>query len=134
MQLFTKEKKNIEINVAPLIDIVFLLLIFFMLASEFTDFKTIDMVSPSQINKEINKSNLPIIIELSENGNININNKEVKFNELPGIINKKLNNKKDNKVVVSTPTETKVNVLIKVVDTIRKLGIENIALITKEKI
>ena len=38
MQLFTKEKKNIEINVAPLIDIVFLLLIFFMLASEFTDF------------------------------------------------------------------------------------------------
>ncbi|MDB9762474.1 biopolymer transporter ExbD [Alphaproteobacteria bacterium] len=134
MQLFIKKKKNIEINVAPLIDIVFLLLIFFMLASEFTDFKTIDMVSPSQINKEINKSNLPIIIELSENGNININNKEVKFNELPGIINKKLNNKKDNKVVVSTPTETKVNVLIKVVDTIRKLGIENIALITKEKI
>jgi len=134
MQLFTKEKKNIEINVAPLIDIVFLLLIFFMLASEFTDFKTIDMVSPSQINKEINKSNLPIIIELSENGNINIDSKEVKFNELPEIINKKLNNKKDNKVVVSTPTETKVNVLIKVVDTIRKLGIENIALITKEKI
>ena len=134
MSLFTKEKKNIEINVAPLIDIVFLLLIFFMLASEFTDFKTIDMVSPSQKNKEINKSDLPIIIELSENGNINIDSKEVKFNELPGIINKKLNNKKDNKVVVSTPTETKVNVLIKVVDTIRKLGIENIALITKEKI
>jgi biopolymer transport protein ExbD len=134
MQLFIKKKKNIEINVAPLIDIVFLLLIFFMLASEFTDFKTIDMVSPSQINKERNKSNLPIIIELSENGNININNKEVKFNELPGIINKKLNNKKNNKVVISTPTETKVNVLIKVVDTIRKLGIENIALITKEKI
>ena len=133
MQLFTKEKKNIEINVAPLIDIVFLLLIFFMLASEFTDFKTIDMVSPNQKNKEINKSDLPIIIELSENGIININSKEVKFNELPEIINKKLNNKKDNKVVVSTPTETKVNVLIKVVDTIRKLGIENIALITKEK-
>ena len=73
MQLFTKEKKNIEINVAPLIDIVFLLLIFFMLASEFTDFKTIDMVSPNQKNKEINKSDLPIIIELSENGIININ-------------------------------------------------------------
>ena len=133
MQLFTKEKKNIEINVAPLIDIVFLLLIFFMLASEFTDFKTIDMVSPSQKNKEINKSDLPIIIELSENGIININSKEVKFNELPEIINKKLNNKKDNKLIVSTPNETKVNVLIKVVDTIRSLGIENIALITKEK-
>ena len=74
MNLFSKEKKNIDINVAPLIDIVFLLLIFFMLASEFTDFKTIDMVSPNQSNKEINKTKLPIIIELSKNGIININN------------------------------------------------------------
>ena len=48
-----------------------------MLASEFTDFKTIDMVSPNQKNKEINKSDLPIIIELSENGIININSKEI---------------------------------------------------------
>ena len=77
MNLFSKEKKNIDINVAPLIDIVFLLLIFFMLASEFTDFKTIDMVSPNQSNKEINETKLPIIIELSENGIININNKEI---------------------------------------------------------
>ena len=56
MNLFSKEKKSIEINVAPLIDIVFLLLIFFMLASEFTDFKTIDMISPNQSNKDIAKT------------------------------------------------------------------------------
>ena len=134
MIFFSKEKKNIDINIAPLIDIVFLLLIFFMLASEFTDFKTIDMVSPNQSNKEINKTKLPIIIELSENGIININNKEIAFNKLSIIVDDMLTNKKINKVVISTPNETKVNVLIKVVDTIRKLGIENIALITKEKI
>ena len=132
MNLFSKEKKNIDINVAPLIDIVFLLLIFFMLASEFTDFKTIDMVSPNQSNKEINKTKLPIIIELSENGIININNKEIAFNKLSIIVDDMLTNKKINKVVISTPNETKVNVLIKIVDIIRSLGIENIALITKE--
>ena len=132
MNLFSKEKKNIDINVAPLIDIVFLLLIFFMLASEFTDFKTIDMVSPNQSNKEINKTKLPIIIELSENGIININNKEIAFNNLSITVDEMLTNKKINKVVISTPNETKVNVLIKIVDIIRNLGIENIALITKE--
>jgi biopolymer transport protein ExbD len=134
MIFFSKEKKNIDINIAPLIDIVFLLLIFFMLASEFTDFKTIDMVSPNQSNKEINKTKLPIIIELSENGIININNKEIAFNKLSIIVDDMLTNKKINKVVISTPNETKVNVLIKIVDIIRSLGIENIALITKEKI
>jgi len=132
MNFFSKEKKNIDINVAPLIDIVFLLLIFFMLASEFTDFKTIDMVSPNQSNKEINETKLPIIIELSENGIININNKEIAFNKLSITVDEMLTNKKINKVVISTPNETKVNVLIKIVDIIRNLGIENIALITKE--
>ena len=103
-----------------------------MLASEFTDFKTIDMVSPNQSNKEINKTKLPIIIELSENGIININNKEIAFNKLSIIVDDMLTNKQINKVVISTPNETKVNVLIKIVDIIRSLGIENIALITKE--
>ena len=132
MNLFSKEKKNIDINVAPLIDIVFLLLIFFMLASEFTDFKTIDMVSPNQSNKEINETKLPIILEISENGIININNKEIAFNKLSITVDEMLTNKNINKVVISTPNETKVNVLIKIVDIIRNLGIENIALITKE--
>ena len=45
----------------------------------------------------------------------------------------KLMNSKNKKIVISTLNETKINNLIIVVDTIRSLGIENIALITKEK-
>ena len=133
MQLFTKEKKSIEINVAPLIDVVFLLLIFFMLASEFTDFKTIDMISPNRSEVDQPESNLPLIINLSEKGVINIDSKEVSFNKLTQTVKDKLSNKKETKIIISTPHDTKVNILIKIVDTIRGLGIENIALITKEK-
>ena len=133
MQLFTKEKKTIEINVAPLIDVVFLLLIFFMLASEFTDFKTIDMISPNQSEVDQPESNLPLIINLSEKGFITIDSKEVSFNKLTQTVKDKLSNKKETKIIISTPHDTKVNILIKIVDTIRGLGIENIALITKEE-
>ena len=133
MQLLTKKKRNIEINVAPLIDVVFLLLIFFMLASEFTDFKTIDMISPNQSKVDQPESNLPLIVNLSEKGVITIDTKEVSFNKLAQTVKDKLNNKKETKIIISTPNETKVNILIKIVDTIRGLGIENIALITKEK-
>ena len=133
MQLFTKNKRNIEINVAPLIDVVFLLLIFFMLASEFTDFKTIDMISPNQSKVDQLESNLPLIVNLSEKGVITIDTKEVSFNKLAQTVKDKLNNKKETKIIISTPNETKVNILIKIVDIIRGLGIENIALITKEK-
>ena len=133
MALLIKEKKSIEINVAPLIDVVFLLLIFFMLTSEFTDFKTIDMISPNQSNASIEKKNLPIIINLSEEGLIEIDKAEVKLENLSEIIQRKLINSKNKKIVISTLNETKINNLIIVVDMIRSLGIENIALITKEK-
>ncbi|MCH2679325.1 MAG: biopolymer transporter ExbD [Alphaproteobacteria bacterium] len=133
MALLTKKKKYIEINVAPLIDIVFLLLIFFMLTSEFTDFKTIDMISPNQSSTSIQKNDLPIIINLSENGLVEIDKIEIKLEDLSETIQMKLMNSKNKKIVISTLNETKINNLIIVVDTIRSLGIENIALITKEK-
>ena len=133
MALLIRKKKSIDINVAPLIDIVFLLLIFFMLTSEFTDFKTIDMISPNQSNASIEKKNLPIIINLSEEGLIEIDKAEVKLENLSEIIQMKLINTKNKKIVISTLNETKINNLIIVVDMIRSLGIENIALITKEK-
>lgn len=133
MALLIRKKKSIEINVAPLIDIVFLLLIFFMLTSEFTDFKTIDMISPNQSNASIENKNLPIIINLSEEGLIEIDKAEVKLENLSEIIQMKLINSKNKKIVISTLNETKINNLIIVVDMIRSLGIENIALITKEK-
>ena len=133
MALLTKKKKNIEINVAPLIDIVFLLLIFFMLTSEFTDFKTIDMISPNQSSTNIQNNDLPIIINLSENGLIEIDKIEIKLEDLSETIQMKLMNSKNKKIVISTLNETKINNLIIVIDTIRSLGIENIALITKEK-
>ena len=133
MALLTKKKKYIEINVAPLIDIVFLLLIFFMLTSEFTDFKTIDMISPNQSSTSIQKNDLPIIINLSEDGLVEIDKTEIKLEDLSETIQMKLMNSKNKKIVISTLNETKINNLIIVVDTIRSLGIENIALITKEK-
>ena len=133
MALLTKKKKYIEINVAPLIDIVFLLLIFFMLTSEFTDFKTIDMISPNQSSTSIQKNDLPIIINLSENGLGEIDKIEIKLEDLSETIQMKLLNSNNKKIVISTLNKTKINNLIIVVDTIRSLGIENIALITKEK-
>ena len=133
MALLTKKKKNIEINVAPLIDIVFLLLIFFMLTSEFTDFKTIDMISPNQSSTNIQNNDLPIIINLSENGLVEIDKIEIKLEDLSETIQMKLLNSNNKKIVISTLNKTKINNLIIVVDTIRSLGIENIALITKEK-
>jgi len=130
MKIFAKKNKNIEFNIAPLIDIVFLLLIFFMLASEFTDFKTIDMATPINSDQDIESSEL-LLVKLSSDGKIKI--KEVLI-DLSSLEKKVINLKKnqtDTKVIISTPEKTEINLLMKVMDIIRIGGIDNIALITE---
>jgi len=133
MNLFLKQNKSSEINVAPLIDVVFLLLIFFMLASEFTDFKTIDMTSPSETNTNIKNENKPIIVNLSPEGKIKVNNKIADLNNLNTTLKNVLKDDNAKKIIISTPENTKVNILVKTIDIIRNLGIDNIALLTKEQ-
>ena len=81
----------------------------------------------------IQNNDLPIIINLSENGLIEIDKIEIKLEDLSETIQMKLLNSNNKKIVISTLNKTKINNLIIVVETIRSLGIENIALITKEK-
>ena len=42
-----KPRENVEINLASLIDVVFILLVFFMLASSFVDWRAIELAPPA---------------------------------------------------------------------------------------
>ena len=129
MKIFAKKNKNIEFNIAPLIDIVFLLLIFFMLASEFTDFKTIDMATPINSDQDIENSE-PLLVELSSDGKIKIKEVPIDFSNLEKRIINLTKNQTHSKVIISTPEKTEINLLMKVMDIIRISGIDNIALIS----
>ena len=130
MKTFIKKNKNVEINIAPLIDIVFLLLIFFMLATEFSDFKTIDMTTPIVRELDI-KNDEPLLVELSLEGQIKINKILINYSNLEKQIKNFKKNQSDPQVMISTPEETEINILIKVMDAIRISGVDNIALITE---
>jgi len=130
MKTFIKKNKNVEINIAPLIDIVFLLLIFFMLATEFSDFKTIDMTTPIVRELDI-KNDEPLLVELSSEGQIKINKILINYSNLEKQIKNFKKNQSDPQVMISTPEETEINILIKVMDAIRISGVDNIALITE---
>ena len=130
MKTFIKKNKNVEINITPLIDIVFLLLIFFMLATEFSDFKTIDMTTPIVRELDI-KNDEPLLVELSSEGQIKINKILINYSNLEKQIKNFKKNQSDPQVMILTPEETEINILIKVMDTIRISGVDNIALITE---
>ena len=61
-----------------------------------------------------------------------INDKKIEINNLSNFIE---NTRKENfseKVIINTDKNTKLNILVNVIDIIREIGIDKIALVTKE--
>ena len=72
MDFSGRSKSKVELNVAPLIDIVFLLLVFFMLASTFIRPESINLAirAPSGVGEQ---SEQPILVHIGANGAIRLN-------------------------------------------------------------
>ena len=75
MALKKRNKVTAEFNMSSLTDIIFLLLIFFMLTSNIVQIKPFDLpISDSQTVAPTN-----IVVQLERNGNTSVNNVEVRL-------------------------------------------------------
>ncbi len=92
MKLKLPRKDDVEIDMAPMIDMVFLLLIFFMVASVVTENK-IDVVIPKAENAKISKDKdvkNRMILSVDANEVIYVNMNEVTLEELPQLVSDRL--------------------------------------------
>ncbi|MGH1405814.1 MAG: ExbD/TolR family protein [Rhodomicrobiaceae bacterium] len=76
MQLNLPEKKSLNLSLTPLIDVVFLLLIFFMLASTFSRFSSLPL-SVNSGQSQSNSSKKFILVRIQKEGGIEINGRKV---------------------------------------------------------
>ena len=122
-----------QINIAPLIDVVFLLLIFFMLTSTFLIEETIDLLSPINEEgtaKEYDENILRLIID--SGNNLYLNDVKVEYLNLKEKIKDIVLDGKTTSILISISNENRVNKLVEVLDKIRSAGLTNINLISLE--
>jgi biopolymer transport protein ExbD len=81
MQLNLPEKKSLNLSLTPLIDVVFLLLIFFMLASTFSRFSSLPL-SVNSGQSQSNSSKKFILVRIQKEGGIEINGRKVTSEDL----------------------------------------------------
>jgi len=72
MDFSERKRSKVELNVAPLIDIVFLLLIFFMLASTFLKPEAIDLIIQGSSTDLITVEE-PLMVHVGTDGTIKLN-------------------------------------------------------------
>ena len=129
------KSKQTRINIIPLIDIIFLMLVFFMLATNFSKNHQISFSVLKQ--KEINNSvidNKIMVIYLRDNKIIH-QDKQLSMKDLEYNFFKKWNELSFDRVVILNDKKTKIQLLIKLLDLIKTNKIINVSFSNdKEKI
>ena len=128
-----EEKELISINITPLIDIVFLLLVFFMLATSFIQKSTIEVNLSSGETVQIENQKNSLVLILNKKGQIYLNKKLINIsnnrNEITNIIKKN----PEDKILIKSHKRIAVQKVIRLIEEVRLAGTDNIKLINLEK-
>ena len=126
-----KRREHLGIDLTPVIDVVFILLIFFIVTSVFKkDELALILDLPHANSKETKIDEDQVFIELSEK-KIAIRGVEVNFQSLEDSLKAIKNNKKP--VVVRIDKDVKYSRVIKVLDLLQNYNLNNLALVTQEE-
>lgn len=125
-----KLERGLEsINMAPLIDVIFQLLIFFMLSSSFTFPSGINVKLPKAVTSDVIKED-NVVISISSENILYLNNAVITVKEL-GAYLKKMPDKQQ-PILLKADRRSSVGRIVDVWDLCRSIGVENINIATNQ--
>lgn len=119
-------------NVAPMADIVFLLLIFFMLTSALLIEPGIKIKLPKTKTAEI-QSEKKLTLTITKDGKIFLEQKEVKLNELERTLAIYVGTKKSELLILRADKDVPHGLVVEVLDIAKLAGINRLAIASEKK-
>ena len=124
-----------DVNLTPLIDVVFLLLIFFMVSTTFTRESEIAVDLPESTMSQTDSEDTPVEITIDAQGRFFVNQKLVvnkKLDTLIRALRKEIEDSGSAALIINADAQTPHQFVIKAMDAARHLGIKKLSLATKE--
>jgi biopolymer transport protein ExbD len=120
-----------DVNVTPLLDIVFIMLIFFIVTSTFVKEPGVDVQRPEAVTAEERRF-ASIIVAISDQDQIWINKELVDLNEVRAAVEQlRLENPRGT-AVVQADAGSRTELLVEVVNQIRDAGVADVAVSTED--
>jgi len=126
-RLRTREEEETEINITPMLDIVFIMLIFFIVTTSFVKEPGINPRRPPAVTAE-QKSRGNVLIAISRTGQIWMDKRAVELAEVRAMVEAVLAENPESSAVIIADEEAGSGLLIDLMDQIRLAGIGNIAI------
>ncbi len=132
IQDYNPPKIKPEISLAPLIDIIFLMLIFFMVTTVFPENKGMIIQKPNAEHVSSLKTDSKII-KLNKEGKISYKNTIISYTDLKRLIIHEYENNLALSIIIQADKSSTTESLIKVIDICKSIGVKNIGVATEEK-
>ena len=122
-----KKGRSLILNVTSLIDVMFLLLIFFMVTSTFRNQPAITLVLPRSATAA-ETVDTPVILFLTSEGEVFLNDSQVPVQDLPARLEELHAKSKDNRIVVRADENASHGDVVSLIDTIKQSGFTRVSL------
>lgn len=119
------------IDLTPMIDVVFNLLIFFLIGSTIIDNPKIEINLPKSSSAEESSNTENIVVSISKDEKVYVNGEEA--NEIDTFFQELSKNSTDRVIEIRADEEVKTQILISVIDSIKNAGFNKISIATLSK-
>lgn len=118
---------NASVNLTPLIDVVFLLLLFFMLSSQFVlqPGIQVDLPTAKAVTLQEQKD---LIITITRNREIFVNDQRVSLAQLPNVLLERIAGRAEKVVFIKPDRKVETGLLIETMGIAKSVGIESIGI------
>jgi len=116
-----------EINMTPLIDMVFILLIFFIVTTSFVKETGVDVSRPSA-KTAVKKELANILISITPNGEVWMDKRQVDRRAVRANVERMHAENPEGSVIILADEEAKTGLLIEVMDQARLAGVANVSI------
>ncbi|NND58953.1 MAG: biopolymer transporter ExbD [Gammaproteobacteria bacterium] len=124
-------EEETEINITPMLDIVFIMLIFFIVTTSFIKETGIDPKRPdAQTAEEQARGN--ILIAVSETGQIWMHKKRVDILDVRSMVESAKKETPESSAIIIADEESETGLLIDLMDQVRLGGVTNISVAAEE--
>jgi len=122
-----RHRQRLTVDIAPLMDMVFILLIFFIVTSTFTRETGVDVTKPSaQSASEV--ENRSIMIAVTEAGTIHVNERQVSLAGLSDVLRQMLAKNPLREVVVIADKQSVTGMVVNVIDAANLAGSKKVSI------
>ncbi|NQZ53324.1 MAG: biopolymer transporter ExbD [Piscirickettsiaceae bacterium] len=116
-----------DVNMTPLIDMVFILLIFFIVTTSFVKETGVDVSRPSA-KTAVKKELANIMISITQNGEVWMDKRQIDRRAVRANVERMHAENPEGAVIILADKESKTGLLIEVMDQARLAGVANVSI------